>query len=477
MANPAFLLAPGGLPPACCFLPLSLPPSPRLKVAVLIPLYNHERYIGAALASLRAQTRPPDRIIILDDGSTDGSLGALMALPGAQPAADAPRVSSSIEPQIDILFQPNAGAHQALNRLVSLAGDCDYLAILNSDDCYHPTRLERCLTYLEEHPNVDLLCTRLRVIDEAGQPLPVNAPRARWFTAAWSFRAGTDGANPLDLAEWLGLANFPGTTSNFVARTAYLQAHPFKPYRFAHDYYALVEAALDNKLAVLDAELLDYRVHGTNTISTEPERLIREVLRVNVDLARTLAPRLASEAVLRTNFARYQRAAWSNVSAFRADLFNLITTEALALLPTPAVEALLAGLDPAYFPEITQYPNRVVVNAPEPASPALGPTRGLADKFFTLKNQLSAARQDLRPWTEHRQLQTALLASRWFALGQLLGYTRPITQSGGKTSTEKLANLRERVLRSRWLRLGARFGVASATRLRKSCEPLGPNSQ
>ena len=436
-----------------------------MKVAVLIPLYNHERYIGAALASLRAQTRPPDRVIILDDGSTDGSLGALMACSGAHPPARVPGQHAGIEPRVDILFQPNAGAHAALNRLVALADDCDYLAILNSDDCYHPRRLERCLEYLDSHPTVDLVCTRLRLIDENHQTLPADSPRARWFSAAWSFRAGTDDNSPLDLSEWLGLANFPGTTSNFVARADYLRAHPFTSYRFAHDYYALVRAALDNKLAVLDSELLDYRIHSANTISTEPERLIREMLRINVDLARLLAPRLAVEPALRAAFTRYQRAAWSNVSAFRADLFNLLLTEAVALLPPAAVEALLGGLDLERFPEIAQYPNRAIVNAHDPVAPNLGPTSGLADKFYVLKAQLSAARSDLRPWSEHRQIQAALLASRWFALGRLCGWVRPIVRAGGKTAPEKLAILRQRIAASGWLRLGRKIGVASAARL------------
>ena len=439
------------------------------KVAVLIPLYNHERYIGAALASLRAQTRPPDRVIILDDGSTDGSLGTLMASSGAQPPASTTGPHAGIEPRIDILFQPNAGAHATLNRLVGLADDCDYLAILNSDDCYHPRRLERCLEYLDAHPAVDLLCTRLRLIDENNQTLPADAARARWFSAAWSFRAGADDSSQLDLSEWLGLANFPGTTSNFVARADYLRAHPFTAYRFAHDYYALVRAALDNKLAVLDAELLDYRVHSANTISTEPERLIREMLRINVDLARDLAPRLVAEPALRAAFARYQRSAWNNVSAFRADLFNLLLTEAMALLPPAAVQALLDGLDLQRFPEVAQYPNRAIVNAHDPAAPALGPTSGLADKFYVLKAQLSATRADLRPWTEYRQIQAALLASRWFALGRLLGCVRPIVRAGGKTAPEKLAILRQRIVASRWLKLGQRLNFSSAARLLSLC--------
>ena len=416
------------------------------------------------MASLRAQTRPPDRIIVLDDGSTDGSLGAMMAYSARAHAADIPGKAAGVEPRIEVLFQPNTGAHAALNRLVSLVDDCEYLAILNSDDCYHPRRLERCLEFLDAHPETGLLCTRLRLIDETGGTLPADSPRARWFSAAWSFRAGTDDASTLDMAEWLGLANFPGTTSNFVARADFLRARPFANYRFAHDYHALVHAALDRRLAVLDSELLDYRIHPANTISTEPERLIREMLRLNLDLARELGPRLPVEPELRATFARYLRASWSNVSAFRADLFQLVLAEALTLLPGKAVDALLAEIDPVRFPEITQFPNRAIVNAHHAAVPTLGPTSGLADKFYALKAQLSA-RTDQRPWTEHRQLQSALLASRWFALGRLLGVVGAVTRAGGKTGQEKITILLERVTANRWLRLGRFLGIPSARRL------------
>ena len=440
--------------------------SPGLKVAVVIPLYNHEKFIGAALASLRAQTRRPDRVVILDDGSTDQSLVALVNFAdGLPPEDDTYRAAGGgVQTQTEVLKQANAGAHATINRLLTMVDDCDYVAVLNSDDCYHPDRIARCLEVLEAHPTVDLVCTRLRLIDETGVPLPADAPRARWFAAAWSFGASTDDTSPLDLAEWLGLANFPGTTSNFFARTSYLRAHPFEDYRFAHDYYALVLAALENKLAVLDEELLDYRIHSSNTISTEPEHLIREMLRVNLDLACALGPRLPAEPELRAAFARYQRAAWNNVSAFRADLFNLVLVEALVLLPPPLGHALLDAIDDERFPEIRQFPNRAIVNAHDPAKPTMGPVGGLADKFYTLKAQLSAARNSARPWAEYRQLQAALLESRWFALGGVLGLVQRITKAGGKTGPEKLAILRERVLRSPWLRLGNRLGVPSAGR-------------
>lgn len=441
------------------FFPLAL------KVAVVIPLYNHERYIGAAIDSLRVQSRPPDRVIVLDDGSTDGSVNAIIKAAAGIADQDTPGArGSAVATKTDVLFQENAGAHHTLNRLVELASDCDYISILNSDDRYHPRRIERCLEHMEAHPETGIACTRLRLIDEAGNTLPADSPRARWFSAAWSFRHSADDNSKLDLAEWLGLANFPGTTSNFFARRDYLLEHPLRDYRFAHDYYALVAAALENRLAVLDAELLEYRVHGSNTINTEPERLIREMLRVNLDLAREFGPRLLSEPALRANFTRYQRSTWSNVSGFRADLFCTLLVGAVVGLPAEVVAALPSVLDAERVPEIAQYPNRALVNAYDVAS-ALAPTSGLADKFFALKAQLSLARAAGQPWNDYRQLQAALLGSRWFALGRLLGCTRAINKAGGKTAQEKLSILRERVGASKWLRAGRRLGSASARSL------------
>ncbi len=446
-----------------------------MKVAVLIPLHNHVRYIGAAVASLRAQSRPPDRIIIIDDGSTDGSLNALMAVseegvPTPSPMAtmvarNHEATGGRIETRTDVVIQASAGARVTINRAVALADDCDYLAVLNSDDCYHPRRLERCLAYLEEHPHLDLVCTRLRLIDENGDTLPADAPQTRWFSAAWSYSAGFDGTNAPDIAEWLGLANFVGTTSNFFARARYLREHPLQDYRFAHDYYALVMAALENKLGILDAELLDYRVHPGNTVEAEPERLVREMLRVNLDLARVLAVRLTGEPALRAAFTRYQRALWSNVSAARADLLNFLLCQALALLPGGMTDHLIDGLDREHYPEVAEYPNRTIVNTYRPGAASLEPASGLADRFYKLKAQLSGVRADARPWMEYRQLQESLLDSRWFALGRLLGRARAITHTGGKTAPEKLTILRERIAASRWLHLGRRLGVGSATRL------------
>src|ERR1043165_340101 len=134
-----------------------------MAIAVVIPLYNHERYIGEALRSVLAQTRRVDRIVIVDDGSTDGSVA---------------EVAKFDDNRIRLFEQGNAGAHAALNHAINEAArDCDIIAILNSDDAYEPTRIAECTKFLDENPECEVVCTRLRMIDEKSNQLLPGDPK------------------------------------------------------------------------------------------------------------------------------------------------------------------------------------------------------------------------------------------------------------------------------------------------------------
>lgn len=420
-----------------------------MKVAVLIPLYNHALYIGEALASVAAQTRPADAVLIVDDGSTDGSVEAVRAFLATAP--------DGLRCRTELFAQDNAGAHAALNRLVQLAGerDCELVAILNSDDRFHPERLERGTTFLQGNPAAALFCSRLRLIDAAGDPLPEDHPRSRWLTAAWDAAAAEPDAETggADLPGWLGRANFAATTSNFLARTDWLRANPFGAYRYVHDYAALVRAALEGRLWVGDAGLLDYRVHAENTIAVAPEAVAKEMLLAGCDLARELDERLRAEPALRGAYARWRRAAWENVSLFPAALLETLSAHALAGLPAGRLADFLG--DPRFGPDLAR-----------PANAALADARArpgaLAARCEALEAQLEAARADVRARAELRRLQNLLLGSRWFALGRLLGQVRPLHRAGGKSAEEKLARLRGRVRQSRWLALGRSLGSRSS---------------
>jgi glycosyltransferase involved in cell wall biosynthesis len=375
-----------------------------VSVAVVIPLYNHERYIGEALRSVLAQTRAPDRVIVIDDGSSDRSVDAARAVTDAR---------------ITVVSQANAGAHHTLNRAIGLAGDADFIGILNSDDLYEPERIESCLRCVERHPQAAVVATRLKIIDENGGLLGNGDPRARWLRSVWH-------ARPDSLPAWLGVANFTKTTSNLFARAEYLRAHPFRDYRYVHDYYFALTAALEDRLVLLDEELLRYRVHGANTIkSGAAEKLPREVLRMNVDLLREFAPQLAGSPEVRARLGEYFRTLSRNYADFRLEPFLYLVARQFSALSDAEVESLCEGLEPSGFPEL------------------------LAGKSHALRETLAQAACE-------RALQN-LASSRWMALGRIFGVA-PRLLTDAPTAEGRLSALRKACGGSMWYRVGQRLG-------------------
>lgn len=407
------------------------------RLAVVIPSYNHAAFIGNAIDSVLGQTRPPDRFLVVDDGSTDDS---------------AARVEAYRDRGVELVVQANAGAHAALNRAIgAVAGDCALVAILNSDDVYEPRRLECCGHRLAERPDLDVVSSALRVIDAEGEPCPADDPGARWMEMAWSI--GDDGG--LDLPAWLGNANFPATTSNIVARSDYLAAHPFQAYRYCHDYHLLAGAAVRGRLAVLGEPLLRYRRHGANTMGMDPKPLVRELLQMQLDLYASLRDALREDAETRTRFASFARASWDNFSSFDAGLFQVALAEALAELGPARVEALAGALLERDLPELSRTPNGPLQKAD------LGRGAAIPRSELLAGNERMAAVVQ-----EQIRYHAALLGSRWVALGQLLGVCGELLPNvTGGAPSERLDALRERARHSRWLQLGARLRVASARRI------------
>jgi hypothetical protein len=117
-------------------------PGPRPTFSVVIPVFQAAATIGDAIASVRAQTFAPLEIIVCDDGSTD-DLDAALA-----PHADA----------ITLLRQENRGVVAARNALLAAATG-EFVAPLDADDVYSPTRLERLADLGAERPDLDILAT------------------------------------------------------------------------------------------------------------------------------------------------------------------------------------------------------------------------------------------------------------------------------------------------------------------------------
>lgn len=220
------------------------------KVSVIIPAYNHERFILAAVDSVLAQTHANLELIVVDDGSTDRT-GAI--------------VQAVRDPRLSYFYQENQDAYNTINRGLSLASG-DFVAILNSDDVWTQNRIERLLAVQLESGS-QCLFTNVAPIDDDGHSL--DDPAFGWNiwherNRAFYFSCG-------DLYTAFLKGNLMVTTSNlFLTRDAVAKVGPFAPLRYLHDYDYIFRVLLSypGQVGYLDRErLLFYRIHSGNTLS------------------------------------------------------------------------------------------------------------------------------------------------------------------------------------------------------------------
>jgi glycosyltransferase involved in cell wall biosynthesis len=132
-------------------------------VSVVIPVFNGERFLAAAIQSVLDQTYRPVEVIVVDDGSTDESAAIARSFPGVR-----------------VIEQENSGPGTARNRAIA-AADGELLAFLDADDLMPAAKLERQVGHLREHPGVGCVLGRQEIFTEGGAPPPAWAlAPARW---------------------------------------------------------------------------------------------------------------------------------------------------------------------------------------------------------------------------------------------------------------------------------------------------------
>ena len=130
-------------------------------ISVLMPAYNSQRYVGAAVESVLAQTFTDFELILVDDGSSDGTLDILKKF-------------AARDPRVRLISRPNTGIVAALNDAIAAARG-EFFARMDSDDICEPTRLQIQLDYMREHPDCVLLGTNVMLMDGDGArigPMP-----------------------------------------------------------------------------------------------------------------------------------------------------------------------------------------------------------------------------------------------------------------------------------------------------------------
>lgn len=141
-----------------------------MKVSVIMPVYNAQRWLAASVASVQQQTYQNWELLIVDDCSTDGS-GAL----ASSLAANDDRIRV-------FRLTASAGAAAARNKAIEEAVG-RYIAFLDSDDLWHPQKLEHQLAFMHSH-GYAFTYTAYEKIDEQGQPFQqVRVPATVAYSA------------------------------------------------------------------------------------------------------------------------------------------------------------------------------------------------------------------------------------------------------------------------------------------------------
>ncbi|MCI5151430.1 MAG: glycosyltransferase family 2 protein, partial [Candidatus Electrothrix sp. MAN1_4] len=128
-----------------------LTPANSAAITVIIPCYNHERFVGRAIQSVLGQTQGDFTLLVIDDASSDKTCE---------------EVEKITDPRIQLIRNAeNMGIGSTISKALDHVAT-DLVAILNSDDLFHSRRLEKSLQYFENNESCSLLATELVPIDE-----------------------------------------------------------------------------------------------------------------------------------------------------------------------------------------------------------------------------------------------------------------------------------------------------------------------
>ena len=200
------------------------------SVSVIMPVYNGEAFLAAAIDSLLNQTfEGRVEIIVIDDGSTDST----------------PEILKSYGDKITILNQPNKKAYSARNLGLKHATG-DYIAHLDADDLAYPNRLAKQIECLKANPEAMLVCSAIDYIDEAGT------------------RTGGRLVPPVDFVD-LCFANPVPMSSLTHPRTLIDAFDEFDTETPSSDWDLVLRVAVRYPIQILDEPLIGYRLHTQNT--------------------------------------------------------------------------------------------------------------------------------------------------------------------------------------------------------------------
>lgn len=224
------------------------------KVSVVVPVYNHEQYVRDALYSVLNQTYETVELIVVDDFSADKSSMAVNKL--LQSKKFRRRFNAGVRFH---QCKSNVGAHAAINYGISLANG-EYIAILNSDDEFDNSRLQKLVESAKTR-DMAFGFTKCRFISERGNYLSLSNALAAKFACLQG-----DIKNYPSISFSLMATQVAISTGNFFfSRDLVEKLGGFRNFEYCHDWDFALRACLEVEPFFLSESLYKYRLHSTNS--------------------------------------------------------------------------------------------------------------------------------------------------------------------------------------------------------------------
>jgi len=205
-------------------------------VSVVIPNYNYAQYLREAIDSALAQTYAKIEVIVVDDGSTDGSKGIL----------------ESYGDKIAAIFQQNQGVSAARNNGISLA-EGEFFAFLDADDVWLPEKIEKQIAEFQNNEDLGLVHVGVVEIDENGEP------------GKQRLDGGSGSAVSRNLLLFSGEGILGGGSGAVITRKAFDMVGGFdERLSTSADWDFFYQISSRFEVSFVPEILLKYRVHNSN---------------------------------------------------------------------------------------------------------------------------------------------------------------------------------------------------------------------
>ncbi|MFO7244744.1 MAG: glycosyltransferase family 2 protein [Actinomycetes bacterium] len=248
----------------------------RASVSVALCTYNGERWVGEQLSSILDQSVPVAEVVVVDDGSTDGTLDVIA------------QVAARSDIPVRVAATERAGGIRANMERTLRACTGDIIAMSDQDDVWHPDRIEQVLEEFAARPDALLVHADARIVGADGSP--------SGGTLLGRLGASEEERAALVLGEgWPVLLrrNLVTGATAAIRRELLDLALPLGS-SWVHDEWLAIIAASRGGVVLIDEPLIDYRVHGSNQIGAEERTLgyrVRRMLASRRDRLEGLARR------------------------------------------------------------------------------------------------------------------------------------------------------------------------------------------